>query len=329
VYNPNPEVLAAVLQHSPNFDDARKSWGNPLLKLCTYKPEDFKAEHLRLLLAAGANVNATDDDGETALMRAAQFRNPEAVKMLLAAGADPALVQIGGGGSALNKAVSREDYASAFALIEAGSPVRFKRYESPLERLAQNRSADPKLARLLLEKMGEPRGPEAEKALVYAAESGAVPLVEMLLERRMPQDILDVALAKSVCNGNPTKIVALLLEAGANPNVTYGNPSIPLISWAAYYGYPGHASLLLKAAADPNLVDAEGQNSVHNLVSGGRRTISHNEAGVARRKETLALLLDAGANVKVKDNDRKTPLALAKEDEQTAYLYEMLRAVKK
>ena len=42
----------------------------------------------RLLLDAGADPDVRDSDGTTALMRAAYFRNVEAVESLIAAGAD-------------------------------------------------------------------------------------------------------------------------------------------------------------------------------------------------------------------------------------------------
>ena len=45
-------------------------------------------EELRRLIGAGINPNAQDDEGNTALIDAAQAPNPEAVKVLLEAGAD-------------------------------------------------------------------------------------------------------------------------------------------------------------------------------------------------------------------------------------------------
>lgn len=51
------------------------------------------AEAVKLLIDAGADVNAAGATGTTALMRAALFGKVEAVRALLAAGADPLLKQ--------------------------------------------------------------------------------------------------------------------------------------------------------------------------------------------------------------------------------------------
>ena len=48
-----------------------------------------RVEEVRKLLAAGANPNATKDDGSTALMRAAWHGNALIAELLLAAGANP------------------------------------------------------------------------------------------------------------------------------------------------------------------------------------------------------------------------------------------------
>ena len=45
-------------------------------------------EVMTLLLDAGANINATEDDGDTALIIAAYFNNLDACKLLVARGAD-------------------------------------------------------------------------------------------------------------------------------------------------------------------------------------------------------------------------------------------------
>ena len=43
----------------------------------------------KLLLSAGAEINVTNNDGWTALMKAAADNKPENLKLLLEAGADP------------------------------------------------------------------------------------------------------------------------------------------------------------------------------------------------------------------------------------------------
>ena len=47
------------------------------------------AELARILIEAGADPNAKDNDGETPLHQAVEFENAEAAKLLIEAGADP------------------------------------------------------------------------------------------------------------------------------------------------------------------------------------------------------------------------------------------------
>lgn len=85
------------------------------------------AERVRELLAGGADANARDGDGATALMRAAHVGNLPLVHALLAAGADVDAADPQGW-TALSKAVYNADLDRGFAdvvqaLIDAGASV--------------------------------------------------------------------------------------------------------------------------------------------------------------------------------------------------------------
>ena len=76
---------------------------------------------LRSLLAAGAEVNAPQGDGMTALHWAAERNNLEMVKMLLHAGANPAVVTRMGDYSPLHLASKAGKAPAVSILLEAGS----------------------------------------------------------------------------------------------------------------------------------------------------------------------------------------------------------------
>jgi len=59
-----------------------------LVRAVQAPPTKHQVEIVRLLLEAGADVNAADEDGETPLMTAAVRRNEELFCLLLEAGAD-------------------------------------------------------------------------------------------------------------------------------------------------------------------------------------------------------------------------------------------------
>ncbi len=78
---------------------------------------------VRAAIEAGANVNARDDDGETALMRAAEkSSNPEVVAILLRAGAN-VNARDDDGETALEKARERGSSGAAIVklLLKAGA----------------------------------------------------------------------------------------------------------------------------------------------------------------------------------------------------------------
>lgn len=74
---------------------------------------------VRNLIAAGANVNARDEDGETALMVAADEGNVAIIKALIAAGAD-VNARDNEGETALYKAIDERHRAAADTIRTAG-----------------------------------------------------------------------------------------------------------------------------------------------------------------------------------------------------------------
>jgi len=61
-------------------------------------------------------------------------------------------------------------------------------------------------------------------------------------------------------------IVTLLLEAGADPNVTDEDDYTPLAT-AVSRGYPGTVSALIKGGADPDISDPDGETTLHTAVA--------------------------------------------------------------
>ena len=81
-----------------------------------------------MLLAAGADVKMKDDNGNTPLFGAAQMCGPKIVGKLLAAGAEPNLVN-GSGISPLGMALIMQKLDSAEVLVEKGAKLDEKQLQ--------------------------------------------------------------------------------------------------------------------------------------------------------------------------------------------------------
>lgn len=79
---------------------------------------------VELLLSAGADVNTSDYNGYTPVMRAAENGHLSVVKVLVAAGANVNVSQ--GGESLLMKIVANGDLLTAERLVAAGADVNYE-----------------------------------------------------------------------------------------------------------------------------------------------------------------------------------------------------------
>ena len=131
-------------------------------------------ESIRLLLAAGANPNATSIAGRTALMEAASHCRAEAVKLLLQAGANPNALG-GVGDSALTCAAQRGDLEIFRLLLDAGAdPSAALMYAAQRD--------DPESVRLLLAHGADAnhQGRHGKTALDWALEKGRTEAAALL-----------------------------------------------------------------------------------------------------------------------------------------------------
>lgn len=146
------------------------------------------------LLKRGAEVNAVDANGDTALHYTAQFHQPRVMKILLEAGADPNI----------------QDRWKQTALISSAGNF--------------NGFTEPHGVRFILEKGAdlEKETPHIGTALHYAAGQGAMSIVRMLLSKGAKPDSMcrnsgATPLLVSAQYAHP-HVSCALLEAGANVN---------------------------------------------------------------------------------------------------------------
>jgi uncharacterized protein len=155
--------------------------GESIRHICERDGEDLSM--VRLLLGWGAEVSAADDKGVTALMRAAATGTLGVMDALLAAGADPNSVDVGGR-TALHHAVAmRAPESKLVALLDRGvdADVQDAHGESALMLAAGYR--DWRAARLLLQRGADPdlQDQVGDTALICAVRSDLMPVFWTLL----------------------------------------------------------------------------------------------------------------------------------------------------
>ncbi|TVP87514.1 MAG: ankyrin repeat domain-containing protein [Pseudomonadaceae bacterium] len=217
---------------------------------------------LQALLQAGAeiDVRSTNEIDATPLITASRFGNAEHVRLLLEAGADP-LASTDSGMTSLMRAARYPENDPGLAkmqrLLMAGSDVNAIASENwtVLRTAARYNSAD--AVRLLLDAGSDPNtsNPEGWGALHIAARYGSPEMIEALL--------VAGSITNQVTNDGQTPlhlatrnnahdITKLLLAAGANPNIRNNLGWTPLHR-AISHGEAPHVGLLLAGGADPEL----------------------------------------------------------------------------
>lgn len=150
-----------------------------------------------LILKAGANINAKDADGMTALMHAANFARDKVTKLLLKHGADVKILD-SSGKTALMYAADHEEDDVARLLLEHGADVNAKDKSGNTALMFAAgqeeqyiKIENDKVVRLLLEHGAEvdAKNESGETALMVAASNGYEKNVTLLLEHGADADL--------------------------------------------------------------------------------------------------------------------------------------------
>ena len=231
---------------------------------------------LQLLLDAGADVDAPDEDGFTALVLASQQGHDTCVKLLLDAGADA-------------KAESTSGFTSLMAASSAGNAACVK--------LLLDAGAD-----------ANAQAGGEDTALKNASWAGDAACVKLLLDAGADVNAKDKAgftALKNASRAGHAACVKLLLDAGADVNAK-DNDGFPeeyndggtALMYASSQGHEACVKLLLDAGADVNAKDKDDKTALM-------------KASVYGHAACVKLLLDAGADANAKDNDDDTALMKA------------------
>jgi len=238
--------MRVLLEHGADVN-AQNAFGSTALMWSVYD-----VQKVRLLLEHGADVNIAAKSGKTALLIALARQSPEVARLLLTKGADRSAVDKSGV-TALLAAVKGNDIATITMLVEAGEDVN------------------------------QVDAQTSESPLMAAAENGNLAAVKLLLAK-----------GANVNAASPYEPLQVHNRSAAFGGFT------PLLL-AATYGPPGVVKALLDAGADVNAADARGMTALMLALTTDRLS-----------PYTVKILLDHGADARSKSQDGETALDWAR-----------------
>ena len=265
-----------------------------------------QAEIVRILIA-GANVEATERSGSTALILAAASGHAEIVQLLLNAGANVDATS-NDGNTALILAAESGHAETVRRLLDARANMEFLGETDNIEKTALTAAAlrgHTEIVKILLDRGANV---DATDNAGFTALMGgwngrpeSVPIVRLLLAADADVEATnndgDTALIEAAQNGD-AEIVPLLLAAGANVNAT-NNYEVTALMYAALEGDAESVRLLLAAGANVDATDNNGDTALRFAADNGHTEIVRlirrfrldrvNNARVARASDLAGL----------------------------------------
>ncbi|MBT5738316.1 MAG: hypothetical protein HOI29_07080 [Planctomycetes bacterium] len=227
-----------------------------------------QVELIEWLLKEGADPNAVNRNGWTALMEAAELENTdgEIIAMLIEAGAK-VNARCAEGKTALMCALMWAQPATIRQLLDLGADVRMKDEDGSTALMLAAEESSVEVVAMLVEVGAKVDATNAEgkSALMWAAGSARPAAVRLLLDQGADVRMKDKAgstvlmiAAQGYSEESRVEVVAMLVEAGAKVNARGAEGKTALMC-AAMESMPGVVRQLLDLGADAQLKDKAGK----------------------------------------------------------------------
>ena len=293
-------------------------------------------DEVRRLIAQGADLKATDKNGNTALHKAADSwlrneRHADVIAELIERGAD-VNAQNKDGNTPLHKAARRGDTNAMGELLDRGADAQARNelYETPLHRAAL--SGEINAAQDLIARGASihVRGKYGDTPLHHAAYMGNASVVNFLIAKGIKVDVRnsrEETPLHGAADYSRLGAARALIAKGADVKVKDQYGETPL-HWAAeVWRGKGIVKELIAKGADLNAKDSMGETPLHSSARLGRvnifKELIAQGAKITTNKDREALLHQAakgahidmikeliarGADVNARDNAGQTPL---------------------
>lgn len=260
-----PEQIWRYLLEAGADVNASMEDGSTPLHLLAYA---WDAELCRVLLAAGAKVQARNAAGATPLCAAAYCGNAAFCRALLAEGAEVNAADARGDMPLFYAAVGENTAEACRVLLEGGADVLAKNNLGDTALLCSVDKANGEVARLLLEAGADATVLDDKGRTIFcmAQEEFCFGICRELVRADKVEEPLP-PLLKAVILGHVDELRALL-AAGADADAASPN-GMTALSWAICLYEDEMTNLLLAAGADVNRVDSTGLTPLFYAVIAG------------------------------------------------------------
>ncbi|KAL2756479.1 hypothetical protein ACRALDRAFT_2042593 [Sodiomyces alcalophilus JCM 7366] len=256
------------------------------------------------LAIAGANLHPHDSNGENALIRGVKSSFPDTfIALLCELGACIDAVDASGSSALHHAAGSKKEDDTISILIHAGADINMRDHAGRTPLIVAVEKASMRAVDVLTEYEAdmEVRLPNRGTALHIAVAKGQYMLAEKLADRgaRIDSRIRDHTTLTLAISTASSEIAAMLIEAGADVDVTATNGTTPLLA-ATAIGDAHVTELLLAQGARVDVANSQGYYPIH-------------MAAHKNKVEILQLLIGAGSPIDSVTQRNETPLSIAVE----------------
>jgi ankyrin repeat protein len=227
----------------------------------TQQLDEFYEKEANLLLDKGADINAKDKYGETALLMAVKYDHVGMIHLLKKRGAETTLLI----------ASMLGDTEEVRRLIDAGADVKATTPDGLCPLVGAAARAQVEVAKILLEKGADihPKKGDSLDAFSVAMSAGDVGMIKLMMDKgadvkgKSDGSWTPLMSAASDCRAD---LAALFLEKGADVNAVDRDGRTPLmcalVSWTIHRSPTEVVKLLIEKGAGVNMRDKDGASAL-------------------------------------------------------------------